>query len=154
MKRRTVAELHGVTTQKTVLLSVCLRFVFLNSFHLRRKVHFSFQKKLLVDKWGRNIYLFHLRVCQIMSKQVTYALHAPHKWFRNSLTRSGHHEVWFSVSDGEAEEHLWREPYVLVCCCVLTSSYQLSKLVSTSFFHFFFPWSWVRLSAFDTSATI
>jgi hypothetical protein len=158
MKRRTVAELHGRTTQNTAFFSVSLCFVFLNSFHVKKKirrypVHFPFQKKLLFNKRGRNTYVCftYVSVKWWVKKWRTHCTgtlrDAPHKWFRNSVTRRGHHEVWFSVPDGEGEEHLWRQPCVLVCCCVVTSSYQLSKLVSTRFFIFFLGvgWDWVHL---------
>jgi hypothetical protein len=157
MKCRAAAELHAVTTQKTVFFSVCLCFVFLNSFHVKRKtrnpVHFPFQEKLLVNKWGRSTWICftYVSVKWCVSKWRTHCTgtlrDAPQKWFRNSLTRRGHHEIWFSVSDGEAEQHLWRGPCVLVCCCVVTWSCQLSKLVSTRFLIFFLGvgWDWVHL---------
>lgn len=53
MKRRAVTELHGVTTQKTVLFSVCLYLVLLKR-NEDGPCAFPFQKELLVNKRGRN----------------------------------------------------------------------------------------------------
>jgi hypothetical protein len=138
-KRRAVSELHGVTTQETVLFSVCLCFVFLNSSHVKRKIRrkpvdFPFQKKLEVDDWGPNTYICSTYVsvkCWVNKWRAhcTGTLRdAPRKWLSYSWTRRGRHEVWFSLSDGEAEERLRREPRVLVCCSVVTWYCPLSKL--------------------------